>query len=91
MVTNLSTDALKGGACSHQVKTTVGRMTSVAETCSFCRIVRGDELAHVIYDDASSVAFLDRAPAAEGHTLVVPRVHARTLLSTSIQQSLAPC
>ena len=48
--------------------------------CSFCRIVRGSEPAHIIYEDADSIAFLDREPAAEGHTLLVPRLHARTLL-----------
>ena len=48
--------------------------------CSFCRILSGDEPAHVVFDDADAVAFLDWAPAATGHTLVVPRQHARTLL-----------
>ena len=48
--------------------------------CPFCRIVRGSEPAHIIYEDADSIAFLDREPAAEGHTLLVPRLHARTLL-----------
>jgi histidine triad (HIT) family protein len=33
-----------------------------------------------VYEDADSIAFLDREPASEGHSLVVPRVHARTLL-----------
>ena len=48
--------------------------------CSFCRIVSGLEPAHVVYEDASAVAFLDREPAARGHTLVIPRSHSRTLL-----------
>lgn len=34
----------------------------------------------MVYEDAHSIAFLDRQPAAEGHTLVVPRIHSRTLL-----------
>jgi histidine triad (HIT) family protein len=50
------------------------------ESCLFCRIVRGSDPAYVVYEDANSIAFLDRQPAAEGHTLVVPRVHSRTLL-----------
>jgi len=49
-------------------------------SCSFCRIVSGAEPAQIIYEDADSIAFLDREPAAEGHTLVVPRLHARTIL-----------
>jgi histidine triad (HIT) family protein len=52
-------------------------------TCTFCNIVRGPELAHIVYEDEDSIAFLDFAPAAEGHTLVVPRDHARTLLDIS--------
>ena len=52
---------------------------STDPTCPFCRIVRGDEPALLIYDDATSIAFLDRDPAAEGHTLVVPRMHSRNL------------
>lgn len=47
--------------------------------CPFCRIVRDGETAFIIYEDAASIAFLDREPAAEGHTLVVPRVHSRNL------------
>jgi len=52
-------------------------------SCSFCGIVSGSETAHIVYEDADSIAFLDREPAAEGHTLVVPRLHARTLLEIS--------
>jgi histidine triad (HIT) family protein len=50
------------------------------ESCLFCRIVHGSDPAYVVYEDANSIAFLDRQPTAEGHTLVVPRVHSRTLL-----------
>ena len=41
----------------------------------FCRIVRGEATAAVVYRDDAVVAFLDILPAAPGHTLVVPRVH----------------
>jgi histidine triad (HIT) family protein len=51
--------------------------------CPFCDIVRGLGTAHVVYEDERSMAFLDFAPAAEGHTLVIPRTHARTLLDIS--------
>jgi histidine triad (HIT) family protein len=49
------------------------------ETCVFCRIVNGSEPAFVVYEDLDSIAFFPLFPVAEGHTLVVPRVHARTL------------
>ncbi|HJW75491.1 MAG: hypothetical protein A2V77_12015 [Anaeromyxobacter sp. RBG_16_69_14] len=47
--------------------------------CIFCRIVSGALQAHLVYESPSAVAFLDRFPAAPGHTLVVPRIHAETL------------
>ena len=50
------------------------------DDCRFCRIVRGDQSAHVLYDDAETTAFLDANPATEGHTLVVPNVHVEDLL-----------
>jgi len=49
------------------------------EDCVFCRIVGGEESAHVVYEDDGTMAFLDINAAAEGHTLVVPRTHHRTL------------
>lgn len=52
---------------------------NVEATCVFCRIVTGTEPAKIVYKDPDSIAFFPLAPAAEGHTLVVPRVHARTL------------
>jgi len=36
--------------------------------------------ANITYEDADTIAFPPLVPAAEGHTLVVPRLHARTLL-----------
>ncbi len=43
--------------------------------CIFCEIVAGRRPAHVVYEDAAHVAFLDKYPIDEGHTLVVPRAH----------------
>ena len=48
--------------------------------CLFCHIVAGDRPAEVVFESPATVAFLDRFPAARGHTLVVPRQHASTLL-----------
>jgi histidine triad (HIT) family protein len=48
--------------------------------CLFCRVVRGDLPAHVVYEDALTVAFLDHRPLFPGHALVVPRAHVETLL-----------
>jgi histidine triad (HIT) family protein len=48
--------------------------------CLFCRIVAGDVPAERVYDNEGAVAFLDVMPAATGHTLVIPKVHAATLI-----------
>ncbi len=39
----------------------------------------GDDAAHVILDEADSVAFLDHRPLFPGHCLLVPRSHHETL------------
>ena len=45
----------------------------------FCSIVAGEAPAHVVADEPDAVAFLDRTPLFEGHTLVVTRQHVETL------------
>ncbi len=47
--------------------------------CIFCGIVSGQLKAHLVHESPAAVAFLDRFPAAPGHTLVIPRIHAATL------------
>lgn len=46
----------------------------------FCKIAAGERPAHRIREDERTVAFMDIAPAARGHALVIPRAHARDLL-----------
>ena len=43
--------------------------------CIFCDIVQGAGNAHIIYEDASHMAFLDLYPITEGHSLVIPKKH----------------
>jgi histidine triad (HIT) family protein len=45
----------------------------------FARILRGEAPAHIVYQDDSSVAFMDLMPQVDGHTLVVPRQPAEDL------------
>lgn len=47
--------------------------------CLFCRIVSGEAAATVVYEDESTLAFLDIRPLFHGHVLVVPREHFETL------------
>ncbi len=49
------------------------------EGCLFCRIVAGEEPAHIVLDDDVCLAFLDVRPLFHGHTLLVPREHHETL------------
>lgn len=51
--------------------------------CVFCAIADGSGPAHLVYEDAVVVAFLDIRPISRGHTLVVPRAHAPTLADMS--------
>jgi histidine triad (HIT) family protein len=46
--------------------------------CVFCEIVRRATAAHVVFEDAVSLAFLDVRPVFEGHTLLVPKAHHET-------------
>ena len=43
--------------------------------CIFCKIIRGEIPAQKVYEDASSFAFLDIHPLADGHTMVIPKAH----------------
>jgi histidine triad (HIT) family protein len=45
----------------------------------FCAIVAGRAPARVVDEDDATMAFLDINPIVEGHTLVVPKGHARDL------------
>lgn len=56
--------------------------------CIFCKIVSGDIPSSQVYADDKVVAFLDLAPAAVGHTLVIPRAHYATLFDVPFE--LAP-
>ena len=46
----------------------------------FARILRGELPAIKVYEDHQVLAFMDIMPQAEGHTLVIPKTPAITLL-----------
>ena len=48
--------------------------------CIFCKIIEGTAPCHKIYEDEETLAFLDIAGDAEGHTLVIPKQHMETLM-----------
>ncbi len=50
------------------------------EGCIFCKIIAGELPSSKVYEDDACVAFLDVAPIRPGHTLVVPKDHASSLV-----------
>jgi histidine triad (HIT) family protein len=46
----------------------------------FCRIRDGQIPSTRVYEDERTLAFMDINPLNEGHTLVIPRAHAATLV-----------
>jgi histidine triad (HIT) family protein len=51
----------------------------VRDGCVFCAIVAGGAPAERVFEDDTTMAFLDINPAADGHTLVIPKRHAENL------------
>ncbi|GAB7092192.1 HIT family protein [Halorubrum luteum] len=49
----------------------------MSDDCIFCSIVAGDIPARTVYETDDVLAFLDANPLARGHTLVIPKSHAR--------------
>jgi len=47
--------------------------------CVFCKMVAGEIPVTKIYEDESVLAFLDIGPVSDGHTLVIPKQHYRTV------------
>ena len=48
----------------------------MADSCVFCKIIKGEIPCHKIYEDENTISFLDINPIAEGHALVIPKTHA---------------
>jgi histidine triad (HIT) family protein len=44
-------------------------------SCIFCKIVKKQAPASIIYEDETVIVFLDKRPLNEGHTLVIPKKH----------------
>jgi histidine triad (HIT) family protein len=59
------------------VKAAAGK---VGKPCAFCAIAAGEAPAAVVGEIDDAIAFLDRSPLFLGHVLLVPRVHAETLV-----------
>lgn len=51
-------------------------------SCLFCKIVRKEIPANIIYENDKILAFLDIRPVNPGHTLVIPKEHYEHCLET---------
>lgn len=51
--------------------------------CIFCKIAKKEATAKILYEDENAIAFLDVMPSAPGHTMVIPKRHAPTLIEFS--------
>ena len=49
--------------------------------CLFCKIAAKTIPAKIVYENDCVIAFLDVAPRAEGHTMVISKYHAPTLIA----------
>ncbi|MBI4123245.1 MAG: HIT family protein [Parcubacteria group bacterium] len=57
--------------------------------CLFCRIASKEVPSEVLHEDEKTFAFLDASPLAPGHTLVIPKEHADSIV-TLPEDSLGP-
>lgn len=59
--------------------------------CIFCKIVKKELPAHVVYENNDVLAFLDIRPINLGHTLVIPKKHFENLftIDDSTMQALS--
>jgi histidine triad (HIT) family protein len=51
----------------------------MTDACLFCRIVRREIPATIVWEDEHSLAFRDIDPKAPTHVLVIPRTHVASL------------
>jgi len=63
---------------------------SITSACAFCKIIRGEVTARIVFEDEISLAFLDHRPVFPGHCLLIPKEHYETL--TDLPEDLVgPC
>ena len=55
-------------------------MDGVTKNCIFCKIIQKNLPNAIIYENEKFLAFMDRYPINQGHTLIVPKQHYNTIL-----------
>ena len=64
-------------------------LPDAAPKCVFCDIIAGRAPAYRVFEDDSTVAFLDLFPFTRGHLLVVPKRHGARLTDYGPEDLLA--
>ncbi len=54
--------------------------------CIFCKIVKKEIPANIVYEDSTALAVLDIHPSAPGHTMVIPKKHGFSILDYSSKE-----
>jgi len=55
--------------------------------CPFCKIVRGEAEARIVFQDADVLAFFPTTPATLGHTLVIPTRHIADIWALPVEEA----
>ncbi|WP_186579154.1 HIT family protein [Aquibacillus kalidii] len=50
--------------------------------CIFCKIANGEIPSAKVYEDEHVYAFLDISQVTKGHTLIIPKIHAKDIYET---------
>jgi histidine triad (HIT) family protein len=59
----------------------------MSESCTFCKIVRKEVPASIVYEDEEVIAFMSIRPINVGHTLVVPKKHYENIYEISEEET----
>ena len=57
------------------------------EDCLFCKISKGEIPSAKIYEDEQVYAFLDLSQVTKGHTLLIPKTHAKNIYEIAPEQA----
>jgi len=58
----------------------------MAEKCLFCRIIAGEILTDIVYQDEDFLAFRDVEPQAPKHMIIIPKTHIASLAELTENQ-----
>ena len=59
---------------------------SLIENCIFCKIIRKEIPANVVYEDDMVIAFKDINPVAKIHIVVIPKKHIESLEKVELEK-----